>query len=157
MCGNGDIGRDQSHSGQANGYPNNRGTSNPESIDSSAFRAGLVHLIDNRYITKLRDAHFQSKFDAWQEIERQLNSFDGSGTTAKSKKAQMDLDAKVFQQLEQHLDDTTSADVVLHELSADGNYGPAFDQQVCFAFPSHRTIVSNYLFPRLYSVSTTPT
>ncbi|KEF54712.1 uncharacterized protein A1O9_09154 [Exophiala aquamarina CBS 119918] len=129
VCRNGDVGHTHNHSGQVNGFRNTAGISDPETIDSSAFRAALVHLIDNRYITKLRDAHFQSIFDARQEIERHLNSFDGSGPTAKSKKAQSDQDAKALQQLKQHLDDTTSADVVLHELSVDVNDGPAFGKQ----------------------------
>jgi hypothetical protein len=136
VCGNGDPGHNDNHSQQANGYQKSTRTSNPDRIDSSAFRASLAHLIDNGYITKVRDAHFQSVFDAWQEIERQLSAFDGSGPTAKSKKAQIDQDAKVLQELEQRLDDTTSADAVLNELSANENYGMAHGQ-VCSAFAIH--------------------
>jgi len=131
VVGDGNMEEQNDHSGQVNGHQNNTGSSNPESMDASSFRAGLVHLIDNRYITKLRDAHFQSPFDAAKEIERHLNAFEGSGTTAKSKKAQLDLDERVRQQLAQRLDDITSADVILLELAADE---PAFDRQVCFPF-----------------------
>lgn len=134
VCGNGDPGHNDNHSQQVNGHQKSTRTSNPDHIDSSAFRASLAHLIDNGYITKLRDAHFRSFFDAWQEIERQFSAYDGSSTTAKSKKAQIDQDAKVFQELEQRLDDTTSADAVLSELSANENYGQAHGQ-VCSTFP----------------------
>lgn len=138
VCGNDDPGYNHNDSQQVNGHQNSARTSNPDRIDSSAFRASLAHLIDNRYITKIRDAHFRSVFDAWQEIERHLNSFDGSGPTAKSKKAQIDQDAKIFHELEQRLDDSTSADEVLRELSANENYGLAHGQVCCTFRMYHR-------------------
>lgn len=151
ICGDDRSGHDQSRPQQLNGHQRHSSSPDPDRITYSAFRTGMAHLIDHGYVTKLRDAHFRSTFDAWQEVERRLNSSDGSGSTAKSKKAQMDQDARVLEELEQRLIDKTSADEVLRELSADASFDPSHGQ-VRVPFCVSHVADPDCFFLRAYSV-----
>ncbi|KAK5043582.1 hypothetical protein LTR84_011389 [Exophiala bonariae] len=117
-CGDDSPGHIEIHSQQVNGDRHDSTTLDSGHMSHSNFENSIAHLIDNGYITKLRDAHFRSTFDAWQEVERQMNNNDGGGSAAKTKKAQIDQDARVLEELEARLIDEVSADNVLRELSA---------------------------------------
>lgn len=131
-CGDDDPGQVENHSKQVNGDGHNSAILDSDHMSHSIFRKSVTHLIDNGYITKLRDAHFRSTFDAWQEVERYLNRYDGSGSAAKSKKAQIDQDAKVLEELEARLVDKVSADEILREISAAEGSEPGL-KQACFS------------------------
>jgi len=83
----------------------------------------LKVLIDNHYIVAMRDAHFQSLFDARQDIVRQYQGL-GLMPTAKTKKSQLEMDMKVDIELEKRLDPTISAASIMHELISDNSDGP---------------------------------
>ncbi|KAI1614820.1 DNA-directed RNA polymerase III subunit C3 [Exophiala viscosa] len=82
----------------------------------------LKVLIDNQYIAAVRDAHFQSLFDARQDIERQYRGLGMAST--KTKKSQLEFDMKVDVELEKRLDPTVSAAYIMHELISDNSDGP---------------------------------
>jgi hypothetical protein len=80
----------------------------------------LKVLIDHNYIVAVRDAHFQSLFDARQEIERKYRGL-GLMPTNKTKKSQLDMDEKVSMELEQRLDLAISSASVLRELNTNNS------------------------------------
>ncbi|KAK4947365.1 RNA polymerase III subunit C82 [Elasticomyces elasticus] len=83
----------------------------------------LKVLIENHYIVAMRDAHFQSLFDARQDIERQYRGL-GLMPTNKTKKSQLEMDEKVDFELEKRLDPTISAASIMHELVSNNPDGP---------------------------------
>lgn len=84
------------------------------------FRSALKHLIDNKFVLSIRDAHFQSLFDARQEVERHFQHL-GVLPSAKGKKMQSDMDHRVDIELESRLDGTISSASVLQNLDQRGS------------------------------------
>ncbi|KAK5462654.1 RNA polymerase III subunit C82 [Exophiala xenobiotica] len=82
------------------------------------FRKMLRVLIDRKYIVAVRDAHFQSVFDARRDLERQWESLGLLPSSKLGKKSQADVDEKVDIELEQRLDPTIAAGTVLKELDS---------------------------------------
>ncbi|EXJ91457.1 hypothetical protein A1O3_00005 [Capronia epimyces CBS 606.96] len=88
----------------------------------AGFRSALKHLIDNRFIVCVRDAHFQSQFDARRDIERHLAHLEGL-PAAKGKKIQSDIDRRVDIELGSRLDASISSTSVLQDLQEQGLNG----------------------------------
>ncbi|KIW12268.1 hypothetical protein PV08_09544 [Exophiala spinifera] len=116
ICADKDFNRSEDHEPQTNGSSDGHKSQDLDST-RSRFRKVLRLLIDEKYIVGLRDAHFQSVFDARRELERHLES-RGLLPSSKTKKAQPVIDEKVNVDLEQLLDPTISASSVLRELQS---------------------------------------
>jgi DNA-directed RNA polymerase III subunit RPC3 len=81
------------------------------------FRAALADLVDEKYIVAVRDAHFQSVFDARQDVMRHFRLLDQM-PASKGKKSQLEVEEKVDREVEQRLDGSISAGLVLRDLEA---------------------------------------
>ncbi len=100
-----------------NGHPGGHRLPIVES-SRNRFRNVLRVLIDRKYIVAVRDAHFQSVFDARRDLERHLESLGLLPSTKLGKKSQADIDEKVDIELEQRLDPTLAAATALKELES---------------------------------------
>ena len=128
---NGARGLKENLSRQTNGYLEGEGANHGNSKDTSKFRESLRNLVANNFIIAVRDAQFQSPFDARQDTERHLHA-QGSPPSSKAKKSQLDIDEKVNIELEKRLDGSLSAASILHELEADDRAADAPpSNQVC--------------------------
>lgn len=99
-----------------NGHSGTANQVNGDSNRRDRFIKVLKVLIDNKYIVAVRDAHFQSLFDARQEIERKYRGL-GLMPANKTKKSQLDMDQKVSMELEERLDPTISSASILREVN----------------------------------------
>ncbi|KIW99423.1 uncharacterized protein Z518_11411 [Rhinocladiella mackenziei CBS 650.93] len=97
-----------------NGFSDDRNEPGVDSRSKTYFRAMLRQLADKKYIVAVRDAHFQSLFDARQDVERHLRSL-GTLPSGKGKKLQSDIDEKVNAELETRLDATVPTATILQE------------------------------------------
>lgn len=99
----------------ANGHSAGGGLANTNSAGRAIFRNALAALVDDRYIVAVRDAHFQSVFDARHDAQNQFH-VPGALSASKGKKTQMENDEKVKRELSLRLDSTISSDSVLFDL-----------------------------------------
>ncbi|KAK6384947.1 RNA polymerase III subunit C82 [Exophiala oligosperma] len=121
ICADKDFKTFEDHGPQTNGSSGNQRTHDLDST-RSRFRKVLRSLIDEKYIVGVRDAHFQSLFDARRELERHLES-RGLLPSSKTKKSQPVVDDKINVDLEQLLDPAISASTILHELQSSRQQG----------------------------------
>lgn len=120
---------DKNHT-QTNGNGDAMLIDGPERSDRT-FKASLRGLIDNKFICRLRKAHFLSPFDAKQKIEREM--FPSAGTSStRSRKAQLDIEERIHAEYLRQMDSTLSSHDVLNELASSGLPDPAGRKsQVC--------------------------
>ncbi|EXJ93339.1 hypothetical protein A1O1_01731 [Capronia coronata CBS 617.96] len=119
------------------------GGANPEVRTS--FRTALKHLLDDRFISSVRDAHFQSEFDARQDVERHLQHL-GMLPSAKGKKIQSDIDHRVDVELESRLDGTVSSASIMQDFEQrDSNENMTYSQVYLSTIPMLCIDYSNLL------------
>jgi hypothetical protein len=114
---------EKSFTAQGDATPHTNGHSRDHRLPTAEssrnlFRKMLRVLIDRKYIVAVRDAHFQSVFDARRDLERQWESLGLLPSSKLGKKSQADVDEKVDIELEQRLDPTIAAATVLKELDS---------------------------------------
>lgn len=103
---------------------------NETSTGKGDFRDILLALVESKYVMAVRDAHFQSPFDAREDVERYLDVI-GIPSSTVGKKRNVDADEKVNIELEKRLDGTVSPSVLLNELERDSsNVEPTSNSQV---------------------------
>ncbi|KAL2423676.1 DNA-directed RNA polymerase III subunit rpc3 [Exophiala dermatitidis] len=115
VSGDGHFANPQEPAASANGHLQNGATPDVDQKSRERFRTALRCLIDDRFIMSVRDAHFQSPFDARQEVERHFRHL-GVMPSAKGKKVQSEIDHRVDVELESRMDGTISSNSVLQFL-----------------------------------------